>query len=150
YQTVTYLYPQQPIDLDALETTVHRVDPSLRLTGISVIDRDLKRKFAPDFIKAVVLGTLAVAVLIYAVFRSLRHTALALVPLVGFLWSAGVLALAGVELDLFSMFAAVTCIGIAVDYGIYVVYRYAAEEPRDIERVVTRTGAAILIACVTA
>jgi predicted RND superfamily exporter protein len=150
YQTVTYLYPQRAVDLDALETTLHQVDPALRLTGVSVINRDLKRKFGPDFLKAIVLGTLVVALLIYAVFRNLGHTMLALVPLVGFVWSAGLLALAGAELDLFSMFAAVTCVGIAVDYGIYVMYRYAAEEPRDIERVVTRTGAAILIACSTA
>ena len=53
---------------------------------------------------------------------------MALVPTAaGFVWSAGLLALAGVELDLFSMFAAVTCIGIAVNYGIYVLYRYALD-----------------------
>jgi len=68
----------------------------------------------------------------------------------GFVWSAGLLALWRVELDLFSMFAAVTCIGIAVDYGIYVLHRYANEAGGDVRAVVTRTGAAIMIACLTA
>jgi predicted RND superfamily exporter protein len=48
------------------------------------------------------------------------------------------------------MFAAVTCIGIAVDYGIYVLHRYANEADGDVRAVLTRTGAAIMIACLTA
>ena len=68
----------------------------------------------------------------------------------GFIWSAGLLALFRVELDLFSLFAAVTFVGIAVDYGIYVLYRYVFERPRDMNDVMTRTGAAIIIACGTA
>jgi predicted RND superfamily exporter protein len=68
----------------------------------------------------------------------------------GFIWSAGLLALFRVELDLFSLFAAVTFVGIAVDYGIYILYRHVFERPRDMNDVVTRTGAAIIIACGTA
>ena len=68
----------------------------------------------------------------------------------GFVWSAGLLALWRVELDLFSMFAAVTCIGIAVDYGIYVLHRYASGTGGDLHAVLSRTGAAIMIACLTA
>ena len=50
----------------------------------------------------------------------------------------------------FSMFAAVTCIGIAVNYGIYLLHRYAIEGSQDIRDVLSRTGAAIMIACTTA
>ena len=38
----------------------------------------------------------------------------------------------------------------AVDYGIYVLSRYLLEAPRDVNRVLTHTGAAIMIACSTA
>ena len=90
------------------------------------------------------------AILIYMVFRTVRHTLLALLPTaVGFVWSAGMLALLRVELDLFSLFAAVTFIGIAVDYGIYVLYR-SVRDPASMDDVMTRTGAAIIIACATA
>jgi predicted RND superfamily exporter protein len=76
---------------------------------------------------------------------------LALLPTaVGFIWSAGTLALLRVELDLFSLFAAVTFIGIAVDYGIYVLYRYVFEAAGGMDDVMTRTGPAIIIACATA
>ncbi len=148
---VTYLYPQQPVDLDALEATIRSSDPELRLSGLPAIDRELGRRFPREFAKGLLIGTAAVTVLILGVFRTVRHTVLALVPTAaGFAWSAGLLALGHVELDLFSMFAAVTCIGIAVDYGIYVLYRYVHEGAGDVRQVINRTGAPIMIACATA
>jgi uncharacterized protein len=127
------------------------VDPALRLTGLPAINYDLRQQFLPQFLKGIGIGTAAVALLIYIVFRTVRHTLLALAPTaVGFVWSAGLLALLRVELDLFSLFAAVTFIGISVDYGIYVLYRYVLEPSRGMGDVITTTGAAILIACATA
>ena len=151
YLAVTYLYPPQGTDLSAIEAIVHTVDRKLELSGLPAIDRDLERRFPWEFGKGLLLGTAAVALLIYAAFRTVRLTVLALLPMaVGFVWSAGWLALARVELDLFSMFAAVTCVGIAVNYGIYVLHRYAIEGSQDVREVLTRTGAAIMIACATA
>jgi len=151
YQGVTYLYPQPTTDLDALTGVIKRVDPRLRLTGLPAINHELSKGFFPQFLKGLAVGTAAVSILIYMVFRRIRHTLLALLPTVmGFIWSAGLLALFRVELDLFSLFAAVTFVGIAVDYGIYILYRHVFERPRDMNDVVTRTGAAIIIACGTA
>ena len=135
YRAVTYLYPRQAVDIDALGRIVSGVDPHLQLTGLPVIDHDVRRQFVPQFLKGIAIGTIAVAILIYFVFRTVRHTLLALVPTVaGFAWSAGLLALAGIEVDLFSLFAAVTFIGIGVDYGIYVLYRYVFEPSSEHER----------------
>ena len=151
YQAVTYLYPQQTVDIDALRRIIRDADPRLRLTGLPVINHDLRRQFFPQFLKGIAIGTVAVALLIYVVFRTVRYTLLALLPTaVGFVWSAGALALLRVELDLFSLFAAVTFIGIAVDYGIYVLYRYVFEPSSRMDDVMTKTGAAIIIACATA
>jgi uncharacterized protein len=134
-----------------LNRMIHQLDPHLRLTGLPVINHELGQRFFPQFLKGIAIGAMAVAVLIYLVFRTIRHTLLAMLPTaVGFVWSAGVLALLRVELDLFSLFAAVTFIGIAVDYGIYVLYRYVFEGPCDMGDVLTRTGPAIMIACVSA
>jgi predicted RND superfamily exporter protein len=145
------LYPQQVTDLAAIEATIRAVDPQLQLSGLPAIDRELGRRFPREFAKGLLLGTAAVALLIYAVFRTVRLTLLTLLPtVVGFTWSAGWLALARVEFDLFSMFSAVTCVGIAVNYGIYVLHRYAIEGSEDVREVLSRTGAAIMIACTTA
>ena len=151
YESVSYLYPKGAVDIDRLNEVVRRVDPNLRLTGLPAINHELGRRFLPEFLRAMAIGTIAVALLIFAVFRTIRHTLLALLPTaVGFTWSAGVLALLKVELDLFSLFAAVTFVGMAVDYGIYVLSRYLFEQPRDVNRVLTHTGTAIMIACFTA
>jgi predicted RND superfamily exporter protein len=151
YQAVTYLYAQQAIDIDALNGLIRGVDPRLRLTGLPAINHELRQRFLPQFVKGLAIGVIAVALLIYVVFRSLPYTLLAMLPtLVGFIWSAGILGLLRIELDLFSLFAAITFIGIAVDYGIYVLHRFAIEGPRDVHQVLTRTGAAIMIACSTA
>jgi predicted RND superfamily exporter protein len=151
YKAVTYLYTQQTVDIDALRRVVHDADPRLRLTGLPAVNHELRQQFLPQFVKGIAIGTATVAVLIFMVFRTVRHTLLALVPTaVGFVWSAGVLALLRVELDLFSLFAAVTFIGIAVDYGIYVLYRYLFEPSSGMGDVMTKTGGAIIIACATA
>ena len=127
------------------------MDPRLRLTGLPAINYDLRRQFLPQFLEALAIGTAAVALLIYLVFRTARHTLLALLPtVIGFVWSAGVLALFRIELDLFSLFAAVTFVGVSVDYGIYVLYRYVFEPSTTMNDVMTKTGAASNIACATA
>jgi len=139
------------IDLTQRHLPEDNVDPRLQLSGLPAINRELGRRFPREFVKGLLIGTAAVALLIYAVFRTVRLTLLTLLPTAaGFVWSAGWLALARVELDLFSMFAAVTCVGIAVNYGIYVLHRYAIEGSEDVREVLNRTGAAILIACATA
>jgi predicted RND superfamily exporter protein len=151
YESAQYLYATAPVDIDALDQLVRAVDPALHLTGLPAINHDLRLRFFRQFVQGVAIGALAVAALIYAVFRTIRQTVLALAPTaVGFVWSAGILALAGVTLDLFSLFAAVTFIGIAVDYGIYVLYRYTFEPSGGMASVVTQTGAAIALACGTA
>ena len=65
-------------------------------------------------------------VLLIAAFRRWDFTLLALVPTaLALTWAAGVLAISGVSLDLFSMFAVMTFVGIGVDYGIHLVHRFA-------------------------
>jgi predicted RND superfamily exporter protein len=52
-----------------------------------------------------------------------------LLPVVlGLVWSAGILAMLRVPLDLFSMFGVLAFIGIGVDYGIHLVHRYSRDE----------------------
>lgn len=151
YRLVTYLYPQGTVDIDTLRGLIADVDPDLRLTGLPVINHELRRQFLPQFLKGLVIGIMSVAILVYVVFRTLRHTILALLPTaLGFVWSAGILALGGVQLDLFSLFAAITFFGIAVDYGIYVLGRSLIDGTSNMNDVMTKTGAAITVACATA
>lgn len=150
YIVAVYLYPKTPGDLDRLAALGARTAPSFHLTGLPFVNRELAARFMPQFARGMALGVVIVALLIYVVFRNVRDTLLAFLPtVVGFVWSAGLLALFGVELDLFSLFAAMTFIGIATDYAIYVIYRHSIEGTRPMRAVLTTTGAGVLLACGT-
>ena len=78
-------------------------------------------------------------------FRDWWLSLLALLPTaVGLVWAAGILALAGVELDLFAVFAVVTFVGIGVDYGVHLVHRH--QERRDAVQATAELAPVILVA----
>ncbi len=144
---VVYLYPRDTGDLDRLPALVARTAPSFQLTGVPFVNRELAARFLPQFLRGVAIGSLVVAFFMYLVFRTVRHALLAFLPTaIGFIWSAGLLALCHAEIDLFSMFAAMTFIGIATDYAIYVIYRYSIEGTRPMRAVLSATGGGVLVA----
>ena len=141
----TYVFPRTADELTAIQTVVDSVDPSQTLTGLPLVNRELSRRFLPQFLKGLVIGTIMVLLSLVLVFRDWRLCALALLPtFAGLVWTAGVLALAGVELDLFAVFAVVTFVGIGVDYGIHMVHRY--RERRDPAQTVAELAPVILAA----
>jgi len=150
FLVAVYLYPRNPADLDRLTALLQSTAPSFHLTGVPVVNRELADRFAPQFLTGFTVGLLLVAFLVYVVFRNVRDTLLAFLPTaLGFVWGAGLLALADVEIDLFSLFAAMTFIGIATDYAIHVIYRHSIEGTRPMRAVLTATGAGVLVACGT-
>ncbi len=128
FAMAAYVHPRSPSDLDLMRSMVDRVGAPLRLTGMPVVNRELTEGLVPQFLIGVAIGGVAVFILMWFTFRNLRLTALALLPTVlGITWGAGVLALLGAVVDLFSLFGVLAFIGIGVDFGIHLVHRYAAE-----------------------
>lgn len=145
WTVVTYAFPENGPDAQRLQQIVDRVDPSQTLTGLPLVNRELSARFLPQFLKGLGIGTLMVVVLVALAFRNWRLSLFALLPTVfGLIWTAGILAAAGVELDLFAMFAVVTFLGIGVDYGIHLVHRY--RERGDAERATAELAPVILVA----
>ena len=141
----TYVFPRTPEELTAIQSVVDAVDTTQTLTGLPLVNRELSQRFLPQFLKGLAIGTIMVLVSLAFVFRDWRLCALALLPtFAGLVWTAGVLALAGVELDLFAVFAVVTFVGIGVDYGIHMVHRY--RERRDPSQTVSELAPVILAA----
>jgi len=125
WQLATYVFPASDDDVSRLQTIVEQVDDQQILTALPLVDRELARSFLPEFIKGLSIGALLVVVLVAAAFRNWRLSCFALLPTVlGLAWTAGALALAGIEIDLFAAFAVVTLLGIGVDYGVHLVHRY--------------------------
>ena len=121
-----------------------------RLSGLPEVNREMGRRFGPEFAKGMAVGSIVVVALLIAAFRRWDLTVLALVPTaVALVWTAGLLAVSGVSLDLFSMFAVMTFVGIGVDYGIHLVHRCAHGEPGDRVAAVAHLGPVILVAALT-
>jgi predicted exporter len=141
----TYVFPANAGETNHVQAIVDAVDPSATLTGLPLVNRELARSFLPQFIKGLAIGTILVIVLVAGAFRDWRLSLYALLPtLVGLVWAAGALAIAGVDLDLFAVFAVVTFVGIGVDYGIHLVHRY--KEHADAERATSELAPVILSA----
>jgi predicted RND superfamily exporter protein len=120
----TYAFPGNEDEVTRLQAIIADVDASQTLTGLSLVNRELERRFAPEFVKGLGIGAALVIVLIIGAFRNARLAMFALLPTVlGLVWTAGLLALGGVELDLFAVFGVVTLLGIGVDYGVHLVHR---------------------------
>ena len=140
----TYLFPSEAGQVGALQTIVD-ADRTQTLTGLPLVNRELADQFLPQLLKGLVIGTLIVVVLVGIAFRQWRLSLFALTPTaIGLVWAAGLLGLAGVELDLFALFAFVTFVGIGVDYGIHLVHRF--QERADAGRAVAELAPVILIA----
>jgi len=150
YLAVTYLYPETESDVSRLAGVVTKIDPSFLVTGQALVNSELRASLLPEFLKGIAIGSLAVILLLYVDFRSVRLTLFCLLPTVlGLLWSAGLLAAVGMELDLFSIFGIVMAIGIGVDYGVHVLHRLQSHDGRRLGEFLPWTGAAIALAAVT-
>jgi predicted exporter len=140
-----YFFPKDRTQIDRLEALMRDIDPSLTLTGLPLVNRELGRRFLPQFGQGLAIGTAIVVLLVGLAFRDWRLSMCALVPtVIGLVWAAGLLALAKVELDLFAVFAVVTFIGVGVDYGIHLVHRF--QERGDAALAVAELAPVILVA----
>jgi predicted RND superfamily exporter protein len=145
WRIATYAYPTTPAQLDTFQQIVDSTDRQMTLTGLPLVNRELADRFVPQFLKGLAIGTVIVVVLVVLAFRNWRLSVYSLLPTaVGLVWAAGLLAMAGVELDLFALFAVVTFVGIGVDYGIHLVHRF--QERGDAERAVGELAPVILTA----
>jgi predicted RND superfamily exporter protein len=147
YVLATYAYPTTDAEIDMLRAIAARHADRMTLTGMPEVNRELKARFTPEFLKGLTAGTVLVLALIVYSFRRIDLTLLAMVPTVlALIWGAGVLALARVDLDMFSVFAVMTFVGIGVDYGIHMVHRFHHTPPAQADTVIAQLGPVILVA----
>ena len=140
WRLATYVFPSSADEITRIQTIVDQVDPRQTLTGLPIVNHELSRTFVREFLKGLAIGSALVIVLVAAAFRNWRLCLFALLPTaIALVWTGGILALAGIELDLFSAFAIVTLLGIGVDYGVHLIHRYQEKRRRD--QGDSRTGA---------
>ena len=144
WTVATYAVPRNESELATLLAIVDLHD-GMAATGIELVNRELGEHFLPQFVKGIGFGGSMVLALMLLTFRDSRYVLLALTPTaIGLIWAGGILGFAGVELDLFAVFAVMTFIGIGVDYGIHLIHRY--REGSDALSVTTELAPVILVA----
>jgi predicted RND superfamily exporter protein len=150
FAAVAYAYPRTDEQARVLAGAVDQAGGGLQLTGTPLVDRELATRFWPQFVSAVAAGSIAVLLIVAIGFKRAGDTVLALLPVgLGLLWMAGILALAGVTMDLFSAFGVLTFIGVGVDYGIHLVHRHRESGRSDPLGTLAQIGPALLLAAAT-
>lgn len=120
------------------------------VTGFYTISSASAAQLGADFGRITLVATLAVVLLVSVQFRRLALIVLVLVPIAcGVLWTAGLMALCGVKLNLMNMAMLPLLLGIGIDYGIYIVHRLQSHNAATLPRALQVTGIAISLSALT-
>jgi predicted RND superfamily exporter protein len=139
--------PQAAVDL------ADSLGRDARLTGMNTLSRSLRGEIRHDALVSGLIGLVAVALLLWIDFRSIRAAFLALVPLgIGILWMIGAMVVLDLHLNFMNIFVITMILGIGVDYGIHVIHRFREERDRpggDAVDAVEETARGVLLAALT-
>ncbi len=149
---LAFLHPTGEIfDPQALTEFVaasRRVDASV--TGFPLVFHKMSGRITGGFYRAVVLGAVLVALILFVDFRNPRDTALAMVPLaMGVVWMMGAMRVCGIPFNFANLVAVPLIIGVGIDNGVHVIHRVRLEGRQGMDLVLRHTGRAILIASLT-
>ena len=104
-------------------TDLRRVDPDV--TGPPITSYEAIRFIQHGYFQGTLYALLLVVLVTLALLRSVRGTALALVPLVlGVLWTLGFMRVFGLQFNLANVWALPLIIGTAAEFGVNVFIRY--------------------------
>ncbi len=146
------IYPKGDIWEDArLERFVgalHAVDPNV--TGPPVQTYNLATVMRQGYERAALLALIAVFIFVFLDFRNLRDTLLATVPLIfGGAWLLEAMPLLGWEFNLANLFAVPIIIGMGVDNGVNMLYRWREERDKSSLILTKAVGKSVTICSLT-
>ncbi|MBI3759201.1 MAG: MMPL family transporter, partial [Deltaproteobacteria bacterium] len=149
---VVQIYPKGDIWEDA--PLQHFID-ALRtvdrdVTGPPVQTFNLATVMRHGYERAAMLALIAVFIFVFLDFRNLRDTLLATVPLVfGGAWLLEAMPLLGWEFNLANLFAVPIIIGMGVDNGVNMLYRWREERDKSSLILSTAVGKSVTVCSLT-
>ncbi|HYM61384.1 MAG TPA: MMPL family transporter [Thermoanaerobaculia bacterium] len=153
WMSVTYLYPtggKWPRDVPDKLLGAARRHPDDILTGVNLVSATLRRIVRADAFRSTLIGFVAVLILMFISFKTIKMTALTFVPFIaGAVAMLGLMAAADLEFNFMNIFVGLMIIGVATDYAVYMLQRYR-EDPGHFPRAAHETGKAIVMAALTA
>jgi uncharacterized protein len=126
------LHPRANVwEYDALHQFVselREVDPGV--TGAPIATYESMHDMRTAFVVMAVLAFLAVMLLVWLDFRSVRYAALAMAPLVlGLVWLTEIMGLADISFNLANFFSVSILLGVTVDSAVHVLHRHREGGP---------------------
>ena len=121
---------------------------SEKATGFPLIFIELMEVFTKDGVRATILAILAVFLILWIDFRSVKYALLGMTPLIiGVIWMVGSMELFGQMLTMVNIMAIPLIIGIGIDDGVHILHRYKIE--KNLYEVYRSTGKAVLLTSLT-
>ncbi len=118
--------------------------------GIPLVVRDLESVMKRDFFISTALAALLIAFIVWRSFRKLSQALLALAPIVlGYAWMLGGMRLLGVHFNFINITISPLLIGLGIESGVTLLFRYIEEQETAPQGAMVRAGATTSVAILT-
>jgi uncharacterized protein len=152
YMSVIYVYPVSGVwsrELSPDLLAFRARHPNSIFTGVNLVSETLRKIIRADAIRATIIGFIAVLVLMYISFRSVRFAILSFVPfLAGSIGMLGMMAVMGLDFNFMNVFVGLMIIGCGTDYAVYMLQRFR-EDHEAFTAGAAETGKAVVMAAIT-
>jgi len=100
-----------------------------------------------DFFLSTALAALLISFIVWWSFRTLSKTLLALSPVIlGYVWMLGGMRLLGVSFNFINITISPLLIGLGIESGVVLLFRYQEEQEKDRHDAMVRAGATTIVA----
>jgi predicted RND superfamily exporter protein len=123
--------------------------------GLPLIQYQLEGHIRHDFIVSTSLAVLMISFILFLGIRNLKLSLLAVIPLLfGYLWMLGGMKVLGMNFNFINIIISPLLIGIGVDDGLHLIYRWREEEvegglANSIKSAFSHTGLAVVTTSLT-
>ncbi len=137
---VLTVIPDTPFMADLIQR--YGAEPGkVRLVSQVQFRQIISQAIADDFLRFILIASLVVCICLSLFFRNYKMVLMALIPVVtGVLFMVGVMGALGIAFNLINVIAAILIIGLAVDYGIFMVNKWSKRTNCSTERAVWVSG----------
>lgn len=143
-----YAYPSVNIwEQEPLTNFVHDLQSvSPTVTGPPIMFSEILKLVRTSYFHAAAFSALAILIVFFLDFKSLRYTLLAFLPLILGIFSLfGLMSLLKLSFNTANMIALPMILGIGADNGVHMIHRFREEKEKTINFLFGSTGKALLI-----
>jgi len=154
---LVYIYPKKDLTNLSEAMKMGKIVTEMEIGGrkisaanTTIIFASMQNLMLEDAPWVISLAFIMVLIFVFLTFKSVRHSILAIVPLViGITWMLAFMKITNQKMNFFNIVAIPAVIGIGVDNGVHIVYRYRTEGLASLKRIVRNLGRTLLSATLT-